>query len=106
MQLCKALDILFAGNVLSVTSLNFTVDNVYVAKAMLNSREIDLRGSPFVDHTGQDCTLPPPSSPLKMTALILPFRAVSRRKPHVLADWHSIWLIVCVLVTSTVVLNV
>ena len=60
LQVCKAVDILFAGNVLSVTSLNFTVDNVYVAKAMLNSREIDLRGSPFVDHTGQDCTLPLP----------------------------------------------
>lgn len=39
------------GNDLFITSYNFTSDNVYVARAVLNSREIDLRGSPFIYHS-------------------------------------------------------
>ncbi|KAL5496212.1 hypothetical protein EMCRGX_G012453 [Ephydatia muelleri] len=42
---------LLDGNVLHITCVNFTTENVYLAKAVLNTREIDLRGSPFVDHS-------------------------------------------------------
>ena len=52
--------VLFTGNVLHITCVNFTTENVYLAKAVLNTREIDLRGSPFVDHSGEGLSPPLP----------------------------------------------
>ena len=66
---------------------------MYLAKAVLNTREIDLRENPFVEHSGEG--LPSQSLQKDCIIIVLSFlRAVNWRKPDVLVVRHSVWCIV------------
>lgn len=45
---------MYPGHLLVVTAVNITASNVYVSKAVVNGREINLK-QPFLQHSGVLC---------------------------------------------------